>query len=92
MLLYPVRHSRESFLVGYANPLNGVGIPHSRHASHHSMVGYAYINPLTGLTPSHGTLSYHVMAGYAYINPLAGLRVWVWGMGILRLWVVNGGK
>ncbi len=56
------------------------------------MVGYAYINPLTGLTPSHGTLSYHVMAGYAYINPLAGLRVWVWGMGILRLWVVNGGK
>ncbi len=37
------------------------------------MAGYAYINPLAGLNPHHGTSSYHVMAGYAYINPLAGL-------------------
>ncbi len=41
--------------------------------AYHVMAGYAYINPLAGLTLTHPSQSYHVMAGYAYINPLAGL-------------------
>ncbi len=35
------------------------------------MVGYAYINPLAGLSLYPTIASYHAMAGYAYINPLA---------------------
>ncbi len=45
----------------------------SRHASYHVMAGYAYINPLAGLTPAHPHPAHHGMVGYAYINPLAGL-------------------
>ncbi len=38
------------------------------------MVGYAYINPLAGLSlPFPLSLSPYVIGGYAYINPLAGL-------------------
>ncbi len=44
--------------------------------SYHAVAGYAYINPLTGLSFSYGMRSYHIMAGYAYINPLTGLTPW----------------
>ncbi len=38
------------------------------------MAGYAYINPLAGLSSTHIlSLSPYVIGGYAYINPLAGL-------------------
>ncbi len=70
--------SHHVFLVAYPwglirQPLKRGWDTLSPSRSYHAMVGYAYINPLTGLPPSHGTLSPHVMGGYAYINPLTGL-------------------
>ncbi len=37
------------------------------------MAGYAYINPLAGLSHSARYASHHSMVGYAYVNLLAGL-------------------
>ncbi len=46
--------SLASFSVQGVNPAKGLN-PHSTcHAAHHVVVGYAYVNPLAGLTYARG--------------------------------------
>ncbi len=58
----------------YTNPLIGVGLPISRHASYHVMAGYAYVNPLAGLIPHITCLSLPCYGRLCLRQPLSGVE------------------